>query len=136
MSSGGDGNYLNSFKGKGNFFENLALDIANVGVQTVTAGTVGVDRNGVKAGETTKGLKEVTGARAAEKANEFARKQFEEQKSAAEADRLEAQKQQGRDQMVQSQKAGAARNATKNSVNKGTAIGGSNLGDQQDFLGL
>lgn len=136
MSGGGDGNFLESFKGKGNFFENLAVDIANTGVQTVTAGILGVDRDGVKGGETVKGLKEVTGARAAEKANDFARQQFEEQKAAAEAERLESQKQQGRDQMVQSMKAGAARNATKNSVNKGTAISGSNLGDQQDFLGL
>lgn len=138
MSSDGEGSYLESFSGEGNFFENLGADILNVGLGTATGGLVGYKDGKIQAGATVDGLKVVTGAKAAEDATALARKQYEEQKAAAEAGRLEAQGQQSRDQMIQSQRAGAARNITsKSSANRGTAISGSSLGtEEKDFLGL
>lgn len=152
MSSGnGDGegffdNLVNveSLSGGGNFFENLGNDFLNHAVQRVTMGLVGVEdgkfSNGVvtnvakKTGKATvSGLKEVTGAKAAEAANDFAIEQFEETKAAAEKERFQAQSQLAADQVKQSQMAGAARNASSRSTPGGSLI----LGDEEkDFLGI
>lgn len=144
MSSGnGDGGgffddlvNVESLSGKGNFFENVFADGLNGALQTVTMGLVGFEdgkiSNGAstnllkKAGKgTASGLKEVTGAKAAEQANELAREQFE----TAQADALKAREQaiyqQGVDQVRQSNLAGRVRNT-----------GTQKLGDEKDFLGL
>lgn len=157
MSGGnGDGkgffdNVVNveSFSGKGNFFENLGSDFLNAGLQGVTGGVIGFENGGISNGVTTNlakksgkelvsGTKEVTGAKAAEEANKVARQQFEQAAEDAKNARIEAQAATAKDQVRQSQMAGAARaSATTRSANKGTAIGGSVLGaDEKDFLGL
>lgn len=159
MSSGnGDGGgffdgiaKVASFGGEGNFFENLFSDVVNVGVQSATFGTVGYENgklsNGVttniakKSGKgTASGLKEVTGAKAAEAANDMARKQFEDAQAQAEVDRKNTLAQNARDQVNQSQTAAGARaSATSRSTSKGTSTSGGSLslgGDEKDFLGL
>lgn len=127
----------------GNFFEDLLNNVANIGLQAGTGGLVGFKNGGFQSGATTKvvggatvdGLKEVTGANAAEAANEQARAQFEQTKADADAARVAAQNQTANDQLLQSQTAGAARNATsRRSSNKSSVT--SALGNQQDFLGL
>jgi hypothetical protein len=140
---------LDSFSGEGNFFENLTHDVLNVGIQGMTGGILGyengklsngVTTNGLKKSgkETVSGLKEVTGAKAAEDANDMARKQFEQTKADAEQARLDSQAQIAASEMQKSKIAGAARNATASrSANKGAAIGSYSLGsDEKDFLGL
>lgn len=152
MSGGGDGNGffddiekslsldLHTFKGKGNFFDNLKHDILSQTVQYASGGLLSYKDGKLAKGASTelleefgkatlKGTKEVTGAKAAEEANQMAREQFEEQKIAAEQDRQNAIITKGREQVQASQLAGAARRAgtTNNSL----------LGsDEKDFLGL
>lgn len=145
MSSGGDGgNFFDdltpeTLKG-GNFFNNLIEDVVNVGVNTATFGTVGYKdgslgtKYGVVSGTAGRavvdGTKVITGAKAAEDANEMARQQFEEQKLAAEQERQNMIVTKGREQMRASQLAGAARRA-------GTNVTGNLLGtNEKDFLGL
>lgn len=144
MSSGdGGGKVFGSLKsetltGGGNFFENLFTDIANYGLQTVTGGVAGYGKDGVKGGVSMGAVKEVTGANAAEEANEMAKKQLEQQEDAANAARVESQSQVERSQIQQSRMAGAARNAGRSSSTaKGKAVGSFSLGaDEKDFLGL
>lgn len=155
MSSGNGGggffdNLVNveSLSGEGNFFENAFADIVNLGVQGATLGYLGYEdgkiSNGAstnvakKAGkEVVSGLKEVTGAKAAEEANTFAREQFDASKAQAEKDRKDALAQTARDQVNQSQMAGAARaTAASRTTSKGSG-GSLSLGqDEKDFLGL
>jgi hypothetical protein len=137
-----------SFSGEGNFFENFMTDVTNYGLQALTVGTVGYNGKTLDNGVATNahregrraamnGLKEVTGANAAEEANRQARAQFEQSKIDAEAARAESIAQVGRDQVQQSRTAGAARNATRSSANKGTAVSSYSLGaDEKDYLGL
>lgn len=158
MSSGNGGgkgffdNAVNieSTSGKGNLFENFFADGINGLLQATTGGTLGyengqisngVSTNAIKSAglATVSGLKEVTGAKAAEDANAAAKQQLQETKANAEAARVSGQQQVARDQLTQSLKAGAARNATANSrsANKGTPIASIGLGDNgKDFLGL
>lgn len=144
MSSGDGGNIFESFSGGGNFFENLLTDVANIGVQSATFGVYGVGKNGLKNGVTTNtvrtggraaefGVKEITGANAAEQANALAREQFELQKEQSQAERAEAYRQVGIDQVKQSMLAGAARNTSRGASNKGSFSLG---GDEKDFLGI
>jgi hypothetical protein len=132
MSSGGFVEDITpeSMKG-GNFFENLAYDLANITTQYITLGTVGVGKEGVKEGVAVSGVKEITGANAAEEANRMAREQYEEAKAAALKQRQDQMFESGMDQINKSKLAGAARNAAKTNKNFG-----SSLGDEQDFLGL
>lgn len=142
MSSGdGGGNFFNSLSGEGDFFENLLTDVANIGAQSITGGFAGVGKDGLKTGVTSdgivaggkaavKGLKDVTGATAAEQANALAREQFEKSQADILNQRNENIKQVGRDQVKQSMLAGSARNAGKTSGS--FSLGG----DERDFLGL
>jgi hypothetical protein len=159
MSSGNGGgkgffdNLVNveSFSGGGNFFENLGSDVLNYGTQMLTGGILGYEdgkiSNGVttnlnkKAGkEVVSGTKEVTGAKAAEQANDLAREQFEEAKAGAELDRKNATDQTAREEIKKSQSAAAARaTATSRSTSKNSSTGGGSVSlgdDEKDFLGL
>lgn len=142
MSGGGDGfgeDILDSvtpsvFKKGGNFFGNLINDDLNFGLQLVTGGLLGFKDGKLRAGATTELVKEMSGAKAAEDANEMARQQFEEQKLAAEQDRQNAIVMKGREQIQASMLAGAARRA---GTNTRSFAGGALLGsDEKDFLGL
>lgn len=127
---------LESTSGKGNFFENYYSDVANIALNYFTYGAVGYEDGKIGAGVSTKLVKEATGAKAAEEANTMAKKNFEQAKVDAEASRLEQINQTGKDQMRQSMLAGSARAGASSRANRGTAIAGSNLGDERDFLGL
>ena len=101
MSSGG-GNSL---------FESLV----DVGLQVGTAGLVGVksEEGGLSAGVTgkpvVKGVKDVTGATAAEEANKLARDRFEQERADIVTARGEAKSQTAADQLAASRQAGGAR---------------------------
>lgn len=144
MSSTG----IESFSGGGNFFENLFADALNTGVQFGTRGLVGYKdgklTNGVttdvlrEAGRATVyGLKEVTGANAAEQANELARQQMEEQRAAALAEREASQLQTAQNQMQQSNMAASIRggNSTR-TTGKAGQMGSFLGGAERDYLGL
>ena len=148
MSSGDGGGLFetlkpNTLSGKGNFVDNLFVDILNYGTQTATGGLVGFDTEGnFKAGQTTElaknigretvsGLKEITGAKAAEEANKMAQQQFDQEKANMDKQRVEAQNNVARDQVTQSRMAGAARRSTVGSMSS-FSLGG----DEKDFLGI
>ena len=125
--------------GGGNSFLESALDI---GINVATGGGFGYkdDKGGVTWGEilgpTMEGIKEVTGAKAAEEANEDARKRFTEEKANAEQKRKDNQALSARDELQKSRSAGNARGGVKSSASKGNSRF-SDLGtDEQDFLGL
>ena len=153
--NGGGGNFFQSainsitpesLNGEGNFFENLGSDLLNLTFQGSTFGQVGYGDGKVTGGATAKvaesagqsvvsGLKEVTGAKAAEDANTMARQQFEQAKADAETARVTAQNQTAMDQVNQSKAAAAARNSTSRTTKRGDvslALGQ----DERDFLGL
>lgn len=130
-----------SLSGGGNFFENLFADIVNVGTQVGTGGLAGYGDGkfgpGIVGTEVVSGIKEVTGAKAAEQANKLAREQFEQTKVDAEAARVQAQQNTATSQMQKSNIAGAARSARVSSKNSGQPVGSYSLGsDEKDFLGL
>lgn len=123
----------------------------NAVTNVATMGTVGyqdgrfatsegiVTKTGV---EGLRGVKQITGAQAAEDANNLARQQFDQQKIDAERARLEAQDQDMKNQIQQSRSAagrgGGASGAGRSSASRAsTAISNSKLGqDERDFLGL
>lgn len=125
MSSGGGG---------GDFFENIFNEGLNTFTNVFSAGTLGFKNGGFQQGVATKavykGLKDVTGATAAEEANMLARQQFEKTAAQAEQDRLNAIQQNQNDQIRQSQLAGAARTSSR------TTGRSSLLGGERDYLGL
>lgn len=153
MSSGNGGgkgffdNIVNveSLSGGGNFFENLGKDILNAGVQSATAGFVGVEDGKLSNGVTTNwykklgkevvsGTKEITGAKAAEQANKEARRQFDTQREDMFNERNASIQRTARDQMQQSQMAQGVRSAGTANKNTGSSqILGSY---ERDFLGL
>lgn len=154
MSVEGDGDNffddaLNSvvgnFDNKGDFLDNLITGGINLGIQASTGGMLGYKDGKFGKGlavETTEelgkglagGVKEVTGAKAAEEANAMARQQFEDQTLASEADRNNQIAMKGRQEMMASQLAGAARRSGMSSSNQSS---GNILGsDGRDFLGL
>jgi len=122
-------------------FENVIDTVLQVG----TLGTLGfngeddsitggVIEKGVEKGR--EGLKIVTGAAAAEQANELARSQFEEEKANRLREREAAREQNTLEQLELSRRSGAARRPTgsKSSIPSNRF---SNLGDTEgDFLGL
>jgi len=123
--------------GGGNSFFESILDI---GTQALTGGLIGFesDKGGVSTGVTSdvaiSGLKEVTGAKAAEEANAQARKQFEDEQKAALQDRENAKAETAANQLAASRQAGAVRSTTNTSRGGSTF---SDLGsDERDFLGL
>lgn len=121
-------------------------DIVSGASQITTGGLVDVNADGsVKGGVTTNlvedVVKDVTGASAAEEANELAREQFEEGKQKAIDQRAEARSKNARDQLAASRGAASNRRSGKSGDNKGRKGAGdssvSSLGsDTQDFLGL
>lgn len=138
---------LKSFGGGGNFFENIFSDVANVALQSATAGTVGYRDGGFTQGVTgdaireggrvtRDGLKQVTGAAAAEEANAQARSQYEQARVDAEAARVEQQNRTARDQVNKSQMAQSAR-SPQNRGGGSNGYGSFSISqDEQDFLGL
>jgi hypothetical protein len=145
-----------SGKSGGNFFESLGVtsggnffeDLLSVGLNIGTGGVVGYSADGgLGAGaipnylknvgnETMRGVKNVTGAKAAEDANKMARQQMEEQRAMAEQERANQQQRTAKDQMRQSQLAGAARGG-QSGANRSSGMGAINIGDdERDFLGL
>lgn len=129
MSSSDSGN---------SFFE----DIVNVATNIGTFGLAGFEseKGGLTTGVTgspiLSGVKDITGASAAEEANVDARKRFEEEKAGAEKARADAKSQSAREQVTASRLAGGARSGgTSSAASRGSRF--SSLGgDEQDFLGL
>jgi len=124
---------------------NIVESVIDVGLQYATYGTVGFDKDskfGLKKGVVTKGsidgLKEITGAKAAEEANNMARQQMEEQRATTLNDRENAKKQDAANQLTLSNRAGGIRNQVNSSLS--TSRGGNRYstlgGEEQDFLGL
>lgn len=124
-------------------------DIVSGATQIATGGLVDYNpgENKIKGGVVTdtvvKGLKDISGASAAEEANKQARKQFEAEKQARLNQEKEAQARTARDQMAASRRAASVRKSGKgkSSASKGAGLGNSqavsNLGsDEKDFLGL
>ncbi len=153
MSGGGGGGFFDDAiesvtpksLTKGMSFKSVMNDTLNLFVQSATGTLLGYEdgkiSNGVgtevlkSAGKSTlSGVKEITGAKAAEDANALARQQFEEQKVAAAQERQDAIVRKGREQMQASQLAGAARKAgqTPSTLNQGLKLGSA----EKDFLGL
>lgn len=127
MSTGGGNNFLES-----------ALDVT---LQVGTGGGFGyrADKGGITFGEvlgpTIEGLKEVTGAKAAEEANEDARKRFEEEKVAAEQQRADQIAQSAANELIKSRSAASTRGGVSGS-SRGQSRFSSLGSDEQDFLGL
>ena len=113
----------------------------DIAAQTLSGGVVGYKSDGGgfgASGITTKGLKEVTGAKAAEEANEMAREQAEEAKAQILKDREDAKNLNAADQLAKSRKASTVRStATSRSS---SSVGRSSInnlgGEERDFLGL
>lgn len=114
-----------------------AEQIADVTTQLHTLGIVGFEGGGFKKGVVTEagisGLKEVTGAKAAEEANQMAREQLEKEKATAQQEREEARAQTAAEQLVASRQAGGVRRGTVGGSFK-SSFGGDT--DERDFLGL
>ena len=140
-----------SFSGGWNFFENLFSDVVNIGLQGATGGTIGYRDGGItqgitgdavrEAGRATRdGLKDITGASAAEEANAQARAQYEQARKDAEAARIEQQNRIAQDQMTKSQLAQSSRSVNarnRNSAGSSSGYGSFSISqDEQDFLGL
>lgn len=77
--------------------------------------------------------KDISGATAAEEANNLARQQYEDSVTAAREQRENAITQNARNQMTASQNAGAARSFSNNNTTTNTSRV---TGDVSDFLGL
>lgn len=106
----------------------------NLATNVSTFGTVGFGKDGFKAGVVGKpvlGLtKELTGAKAAEEANEITRQQIDQARQQATAERSRAIEQNKQRQIQLSKSAGRARKATQDR-------GSSTLGNSgSDLLGL
>lgn len=117
-------------------FKNPLVGVGNLLLQAGTGGTIGLGKDGIKAGITGQaaidGVKEVTGAAAAEEANALARDQFEQNQQAALDDRQNAITQNNRRQVAASNAAGSARSNS----NQGGTSGSQKIGNVSDFLGL
>lgn len=111
-------------------------DLLNVVTNISTSGLVGYNDKGFKAGVTGKpiveGTKEITGAKAAEEANQLAREQFLQSVEQAKKDREESIVIGQRNQISASQDAATARSKIKTNTTKSV----DKIGDVTDFLGL
>lgn len=136
---------MSSGDGGGNFFENTAGDFLsgnviqdsiNWGLQSATGGLIGFKDGKVGPGFTGKavvgGIKEITGAKAAEDANELARKQIEQTQADAMKARADARYQAGLQDVQRSNLAGRARGAIGANMDASLKLGS----DEKDFLGL
>lgn len=126
-----------------NMGQDTVNDVVNIGTQIGTGGLLGYGDDGFEMGYSSKlaygaaeePLKEITGAKAAEEANELARKQIEETKAQAEQDRANAQNANAQRQLQLSRSAAATRGG--GSIRSTGLMSGNNLGsDERDFLGL
>lgn len=115
-------------------------DVVNGATQLTTFGLAGYGSGGLKTGVTgtpaVAGLKDITGATAAEEANAQARDQFNQNTAAAATDRSNAQLQDQRNQIASSQSAAAAVATSSANPNNNTSGGKRITGDVSDFLGL
>lgn len=140
----GQGGLLESvgLSGNGNFFE----DLVSAGLNYGTGGLVGLKDGKLGGGatvqflsnvgrETMAGVKDITGAKAAEEANKQAMMQMEEQRAAALQERQNQQARTASDQMRQSRAAGAARGNPR-AANRNSMLGTSSMDDETDFLGV
>lgn len=122
--------------GGGNSFFESALD---VGLNYFSLGTAGFksDEGGLGAhGITSQGLKEVTGAKQAEEANDDARNRFAAEKAAADKQRKDNIADSAANELKKSRSAASARGGVSNPSSSGQSRF-SNLGsDESDFLGL
>lgn len=125
--------------GGNSFFESL-LDVA---ISLPSFGFAGYksDEGGLTTGYSTNAIvntgKELTGAKAAEEANDLARQEIQNAKDQALTDRENAQASNAADQLSKSRKAGNLRKTTGKSSTPGASSINSNLGqDERDFLGL
>ena len=121
----------------------LIEDALNIFANVSTGGLVGFDgaNNGFTPGIVgragVQGLKEVTGAQAAEDANKLAREQFEQQKADALQDRENALALDAATQLQVSRSAGGLRRSTNRSGGDPRPSTSNSLGgDERDFLGL
>ena len=115
--------------GSNNFFEELGNFTLNTATQALTGGFASFENGqfGMN-GLTTQGLKQITGAAAAEEANKQARQQMEQTRADAAAARVEQQNQNQRNQLAQSNAAGASRARSRSTSNLGST--------ERDYLGL
>lgn len=118
----------------------------NYATTIFTGGSVGFDDDGfgTSSGVISDGgdslvkkpIKDLTGATAAEEANEDARKRFEEEKAVAADQKKQNQAQSAANQLAASRSASSARGGVSNPSSSGQSRF-SNLGsDESDFLGL
>ena len=135
-SSGGGNSFLES--------------IADVTVQAFTGGLAGYkdDQGGLGLGVTGKpmvegaigGLKEITGAAAAEEANRDARKQMEDAKAQSLQERENAKAQNAANQLAKSRQAASVRKTTGRSSTGRVSAGASSVSilgeDERDLLGV
>ena len=122
--------------GGGNSFFESALD---VGLNYFSAGTAGFksDEGGIGAnGITTQGLKDITGATAAEEANKAASDRFAAEKVAAEEQRKQNQAQSAANELQKSRSASSARGGVSSPSSTGQSRFSSLGSDEADFLGL
>lgn len=125
---------------------NILTGLGNAAVNLATLGIVGFDDGELTKGLTTsavedvggavgQGIKEVTGAQAAEDANTLAREQLEEEKATALQLREEAKAQTAADQLAKSRQASGAR-GTATSRTTGSRAATNIAAEERDFLGL
>lgn len=115
-----------------------ALDEAlNVTTNLASFGLLGFGDEGVQPGVTgekvVEGTKEITGAAAAEEANEIARQEIEQAREQREKDIANQRSLQRNRQIAASRAAGAARRSTT-STSQGSDLGSGGI--ESDFLGL
>jgi len=124
----------------GSDVEKVAETTLDVGLQTSTGGLVGYEDGGLKAGivgeKVVGGLKEITGAAAAEEANVLARQRFEEERQRELDIRQQQQEQTAAEQMTKSLAAGG-RTGTTDRTGRSSLFRYSSIGrGERDFLGL
>ena len=114
-------------------------EVINLGTNYLTLGTTGYGKQGFGIGNEDSllgrgidGLKEVTGANAAEDANELAREQAEIDRNQKLAAREQAISEQERTQVARSRKSGQSNVSTSTT----SASGATTFANNTDFLGL
>jgi len=122
--------------GGGNSAFESFIDVA---LQTGTGGLLGFkdEKGGIGTGvigdPLKKGLKDITGATAAEEANDAAREQLNEERAAALQEREDAKAQTAAEQLAASRRASSVRGGTAATTGSRFSDLG---GDERDFLGL
>jgi len=127
--------------GGGDPISKAVTNFIDISTQIATGGLAGFDDSNFGRGVTgdviKEGVKEITGATAAEDANRQARERFDEEKARALAQRKESQAQTARQQLIASRLAAGVRRGSKEAGTGTTKSKSSTLGsDESDFLGL